>query len=245
MNAAPPPPPPTGTPLAANTSLTETLWKNEGSGSKAGRSLVFIVLGGVVTVGLAMTMFGMIRFQDRSLARDTGYKAANFIRLKQDSAVNRRTRKMPKKVVQKSQPKTPTLAVKSTSNSKMANLSLKLDIPDTPAFNGNFSMMGGPGMKGSVVRDGEYMPIFRTKPSYPIEARDREVEGWVDVKFTVNAQGKVVNPKVVKAKPPSVFNRAALNCVKRWKYRAKVRDGKPVSTPGVVTRVGFKLRDAD
>lgn len=93
------------------------------------------------------------------------------------------------------------------------------------------------------IRDAEYMPIFRTKPMYPRRAHHRELEGWVDVRYLVNRLGKIENAEVVDADPPWVFNRAALACVKRWKYRPKMRDGRTVDTPGVETRISFTLRD--
>lgn len=239
----PPSMPPVVTPNNGE-SLPEILWKPGKSLPRAARYAAFLFIGSAITVAVAVMMHGMIKYRKTTIADDIGFKNASFIRLKQDSTVNRRQRKMPKKVIQKAIPKTPTLAVKSSQSTRMSNLNLKIDIPNTPSMGGTLSMMGGGGVgRGSNIRDAEYMPIFRTKPMYPPEAHEREVEGWVDVRYTVNKQGKIVNPKVVKANPPSLFNRAALQCVKRWKYRPKMRDGKTVATPNVQTRITFSLRD--
>jgi protein TonB len=48
---------------------------------------------------------------------------------------------------------------------------------------------------------------------------------------------------VIKADPPSVFNRAAIDAVKKWKYRPKVVDGKAVEEHNVKAHVVFNLND--
>jgi protein TonB len=87
------------------------------------------------------------------------------------------------------------------------------------------------------------MPFARVKPIYPPDAHDRGVEGWVDLSFTVTKNGSVRNPRVTKAEPPSVFNRSAIQAVKKWKYRPKKVDGQAVDVPNVTTRVTFDIND--
>ncbi len=245
MKTVPPALPPKPSARAVG-SLANQLWKPVNRGEQMGRGLLFSVLGGGVTLVLATMLYGMVRYRDNRLDEDSGYKNANFIRLKEDSAMQRRTRQKPKKQIQKEQPKTPTMNVKASTNQKLSLTSLKIDVPDTPAVSGNFSLMGGPGIgSGTIIRDSEFLPFARVKPIYPPEAHDRGIEGWVDVVYTVTERGTVSNPKVVKAHPPSVFNRAALDCVKKWKYRPRVKDGKPVRVPNVTTRVSFDIRDAE
>ena len=72
------------------------------------------------------------------------------------------------------------------------------------------------------------MPQVRIQPDYPIQARQKGIEGWVDVQFTVGADGSVRDPVVLGAEPKAIFDRAALQAVKGWKYNPKIEDGKPV-----------------
>lgn len=65
-------------------------------------------------------------------------------------------------------------------------------------------------------------------PDYPSAALRDGRSGQVLVEFTVNTDGSVSNPRVVRAEPARVFDRAALAAVRRWRFQ-------PVSDP-VTTR---------
>jgi len=92
---------------------------------------------------------------------------------------------------------------------------------------------------GGVDRDA--VPQVRIQPDYPIQARQRKIEGWVDVQFTVGADGSVRNPIVIGAEPKALFDRAALQAVKGWKYNPKIEDGRPVERRDLKVRIRFKL----
>ncbi len=67
-------------------------------------------------------------------------------------------------------------------------------------------------------------------PIYPFQARARGIEGSVILKFTVDKNGSVVKPQVVKATPEGVFEQAALDTVVKYKFKPAMKDGKPVSS---------------
>ena len=54
---------------------------------------------------------------------------------------------------------------------------------------------------------------------YPATAKAAKIEGYVLVEYGINSEGQVVNPKVIKAEPPGVFEEAALAAVARWLFR--------------------------
>jgi TonB family protein len=81
------------------------------------------------------------------------------------------------------------------------------------------------------------VPLIAGTPQYPAAARQRRVEGYVDVEFGVNAQGNVESPKVVGSQPSGVFDAAALAAVARWRY-PPAADRAPVT---LKERVDFKL----
>lgn len=62
-------------------------------------------------------------------------------------------------------------------------------------------------------------PVSTPAPSYPPEALRAGESGEVVVEFTVNPDGSVSNPRVVRANPPRTFDRAALNAVRRWRFQ--------------------------
>ena len=55
-------------------------------------------------------------------------------------------------------------------------------------------------------------------PRYPPEALRAGTAGEVLVEITVGTDGSVTSARVVRATPPRVFDREALNAVRRWKF---------------------------
>jgi protein TonB len=84
-------------------------------------------------------------------------------------------------------------------------------------------------------------PQFRVDPAYPPQASRDGVEGWVKLGFTVSASGTVTDISVIDAKPSKVFNREARRALKKWKYKPKLVDGKPVAQYNMVVVLDFKL----
>lgn len=97
-----------------------------------------------------------------------------------------------------------------------------------------------PDMQQSFTVDAEVVPLVRIAPRYPRRAARQRIEGWVEMEITINATGSVVTAAVTAAKPRRVFNRAALQAIKKWRFRPKVVDGKPVAR-NATQRIEFKL----
>lgn len=77
-------------------------------------------------------------------------------------------------------------------------------------------------------------------PSYPPEAFRSRREGWVEVQFTITADGKVADAKVARSEPGRMFDQAALESVRRWTFKPRMVDGKPVAEQAT-RRIEFKL----
>ncbi|MDC8637849.1 energy transducer TonB, partial [Xanthomonas hortorum pv. hederae] len=71
-------------------------------------------------------------------------------------------------------------------------------------------------------------PISTPAPRYPPEALRASTSGEVLVELTVGTDGSITASRVLRANPPRVFDREALNAVKRWRF-------EPVAAP-VTTR---------
>lgn len=80
----------------------------------------------------------------------------------------------------------------------------------------------------------------RVEPYYPDDARRTRRQGWVDVRFTVEADGSVSHAGVVNADPRNVFDRSALTAVERWQFTPGTRDGAAVPME-VRQRIDFHL----
>jgi len=83
------------------------------------------------------------------------------------------------------------------------------------------------------INDSEMLPIVTVPPQYPNRALSRGIEGWCLVMFTVTETGTVINPVVVDADPPDIFDNASVRAVTRFKYNPRVEDGVPVPVEGV------------
>ncbi|MDT8397034.1 MAG: TonB family protein [Pseudomonadales bacterium] len=122
------------------------------------------------------------------------------------------------------------------------------EIPDLPDQTIQLTAPTGPGISlarvnidlgdvgnGATISaaDAEYLPIVTIAPQYPQRALARGIEGWCQVMFTVTENGTVVDPVVVDAEPPNIFDSSSIRAVQRFKFNPRTKDGQPVRTPGV------------
>lgn len=68
--------------------------------------------------------------------------------------------------------------------------------------------------------------VMRIEPRYPLQAAEQGISGYVQIKFDVDAQGKVLNASVVKSSPAQVFDKEALRALTQWQYTATGREHK-------------------
>ncbi len=64
----------------------------------------------------------------------------------------------------------------------------------------------------------ELQIVSAPPPRYPPDALRSGTGGEVLVEITVGTDGSVTNARVVRATPPRVFDREALNAVRRWQF---------------------------
>ena len=78
-------------------------------------------------------------------------------------------------------------------------------------------------------------------PEYPQAAISQHISGSVTLEYTIDTHGEPRDIHVVEATPPGVFDQAAVNAVKHWRYAPVVVDGTAVDVPSLRTRVRFEL----
>jgi protein TonB len=83
-------------------------------------------------------------------------------------------------------------------------------------------------------------PRFAPAPAYPPGARLRRQEGAVRVEFIVDPQGQPVDVRVLDASPPGLFEEAAAQAVRRWRFDPGLRQGEPVRVR-VRQRIVFQM----
>jgi protein TonB len=50
-----------------------------------------------------------------------------------------------------------------------------------------------------------------------------------------------MEPVVIDSDPVGIFDRAAINAVRKWKYRPKTEEGRAVQRPGVRQMITFQI----
>jgi periplasmic protein TonB len=72
----------------------------------------------------------------------------------------------------------------------------------------------------------ERLKIHDQQPHYPREAREKGIQGDVLLQATIDTKGNLANLKVVQGDP--ILVKAAVDAVKKWKYRPYLLNGEPV-----------------
>jgi TonB family protein len=87
---------------------------------------------------------------------------------------------------------------------------------------------------------GNVKRVRSTPPDYPPGALAQRVSGSVTLEFTVDARGDTRDIHVLESTPTGVFDQAAINAVKHWRYAPMVVNGAAVEVP-VKTHMRFEL----
>lgn len=82
--------------------------------------------------------------------------------------------------------------------------------------------------------------VTAPRPVYPPAAARNGQSGWVEVEFTVAANGEVQNVRVVSSQPARVFDREAVRAIERAKFEPKLDNGQPVAST-LRRRIEFSL----
>jgi protein TonB len=196
------------------------------------RHLTAAVLAIGVTFGLFYLMQALILGKDMKLG-EAGGTMIDFVRLKKESELETKKRKMPDKKEPEEPPPPPDLSMARTNkpSQEMGEMAFAIDV-DVDMGGSDFSI---------AASDTDVVPIVRVTPQYPLRASERGIEGWVEVEFTIGKLGTVKDPNVINSHPSSIFDRAALKAIRKWKYNPKIEDGEPVERPGIKVRLKFNL----
>jgi TonB family protein len=122
------------------------------------------------------------------------------------------------------------------------------DSADVDALNGRLleaklkadgGAQGSPGSMPEVV-ESTLTRLKSLQLDYPRRALTRNVEGWVEISYTVTPKGKVVDVKALRADPVGIFESAATDAVRRLSYKPVMKDGTPIAVTTKI-RVAFRL----
>jgi len=192
---------------------------------------IAIALAVLMTFALFWVMQALVTVSGE-LKESSGGLSIDFVRLRKDNAPELKKREPPKREKPEQPPPPPEMNLAK-------NLSPDDAVGDIiPLADTGFELEQATSL-GAGGSDRDIQPLVRVNPEYPARAKQRGIEGWVDIEFTIGPAGTVQNAQVIGANPPWVFDRAALQAVRKWRYSPKIEDGVAVVRSGVQVRIRF------
>ncbi len=92
--------------------------------------------------------------------------------------------------------------------------------------------------RSRVVGANKLPRVHYEAPKFPASTRNRNIDGWVELEFTVLPDGTTSDIVVTNSSPRRTFDNAAVTAVRQWRYQPVMRDGKAVEQRAAV-RIRF------
>lgn len=177
----------------------------------------------VITFGLFWTMQALVSVTGE-LQEGSSTPKIDFVRLRKNTAPPEKKREPPKRQKPEQAPPPPEISMSKASLEPTTDFgAIGTDINAGEALAG--------GLASGAGSDRDAVPLVRVEPDYPMRARQRGVEGWVHVSFTISKAGTVKDVAIINSEPRGVFEKSAIAAVSRWKYNPKIVGGVPVERP--------------
>jgi len=185
-----------------------------------------------ITFGLFWVMQALIGVAGEMLEEKPSL-IVDFVRLKRNTEPEAKKREIPDRKKPEQPPPPPQMNFSQNLN---PDEGIGVIVPDVDV---GLELASADLSSGGSDRD--VVPLVRVEPQYPMSAKQRGVEGWVELRFTITAAGTVADIVVTASVPGTIFNRSAVQAVSKWKYNPKIENGTAVDRPGVRQRIKFEL----
>lgn len=85
-------------------------------------------------------------------------------------------------------------------------------------------------------------PVYQAPTAYPPELYQQKIEGDVEIAYSLDATGAITDARVVTATPARVFDQAALDSFKKWRFTPMLdTSGRPISGSNFRFTLAFRL----
>lgn len=195
------------------------------------RLVIALCLGSTVTLALLLVMQALIATgRTATSQRHASVRISDFVRIQRPQVVRTKPKRPTKPPDAQRQPQ---LAPHGSGSSRGNQLRISLTVPKPRTDQSGRHLSLGP-------VDGDVISLVKVAPVYPEQALEEGREGYVVVEYTVTSAGTTEDPRVIES-TNAVFNQAAIESVRKYKYRPRVVNGVPVDVPGVKTKIRFVL----
>jgi protein TonB len=164
----------------------------------------------------------------------------DFVRVREDEITQLKERVRPEEPPPPDRPPPPPqIRISNTDKPPPVALDIEMPAVSVPVSTGSGPYIGQ-WSADDPTAEGDVIPIVRIDPRWPREALIEGTEGWVEVEFTILADGTVADPVVLQSEPPRLFDSAARAAILRWKFKPRIIDGVAVERRAV-QRIDFVL----
>lgn len=94
-----------------------------------------------------------------------------------------------------------------------------------------------------IERNESVKPIKRVPPRFPSRALRTSVSGFTIVQFDLDDAGNTINQKKIVSWPPGLYEEAALNSLKNWKYSPRTDGETDIDRTNLISTIRFDISD--
>lgn len=187
------------------------------------RVFVSFIVGVVVGLALFLLMRHLIAQPPMPGTTPTPTVILEAVRPDSELAVKQPQSKMPQPPEAAQKPEGP--AVEATEETHLPPIDTEGLDPKGPAVVVDLDALP----PGGGVPGGQALCTVMVAPVYPYDAVHGNIEGSVELEFSIQADGSVADISVIRADPPGYFEQAARRAVARWRCTPRHDNGEPVA----------------
>ncbi len=178
----------------------------------------------LISFGICIVIFFgmhlMIKSDNKKIQENSQTRHLVYLREKKDTVVERK-RSKPKEPEKKELPKKiqikTDLDTKINENIKIKPFKIETKKIDVAAIS---SLNGAQVEMGQNFFDAHSLQALRkVNPKYPRRAKIKKQEGFIELAFNIDKEGFVSNVTIINSNPKDVFDKSALNAIKKWRFK--------------------------
>jgi periplasmic protein TonB len=217
------------------------------------RNITLLLIGSIISIALFIWIQATLTFHNTTMINQPNVQQIDFVRLIHAPTPNlsqsqSAPSELPQLPIKSVPPKLPALVLPQPHLQPMQPPTVELS-QFKPKLTLNESLFPGdyqkppPSPAPEVVfqTDNEIIALLKIPPNYPKRAIRLGIEGEVNLELHINAEGHVQRATIINAKPPNLFNSAALRSIKQWRFKPKIVNGNAVPRKASQT-IEFRLQ---